>query len=106
MYPQLNTTFKIKIKNKCLQLTSLEIYLYAFDLSIIDQIFIKEVDQLDPNKLNSIRINRPTMLIGQSELNNFRPPNARFKLGIVFFDHTGMVTIALHPKVFHCNYSF
>ncbi|KAH9517852.1 hypothetical protein DERF_008475 [Dermatophagoides farinae] len=101
VFPQINGTFKIKIKNKCLQLPELEIYLYVFDLSIVDQIFIKEIDQLDVTKVNSIKINRPTMLFGHTELTNFHPPNARFKFGIVFFDHTGVVNIALHPKVFY-----
>ncbi|OTF81922.1 hypothetical protein BLA29_008306 [Euroglyphus maynei] len=94
VFPQMNGTFKIKIKNKCLQLPELEIYLY---------IFIKEIDQLDPTKVNSIKINRPTMLFGQTELTNFHPPNARFKFGIVFFDHTGVVNYALHPKFIQIN---
>ncbi|XP_027203269.2 receptor-type tyrosine-protein phosphatase epsilon-like [Dermatophagoides pteronyssinus] len=107
VFPQLNNTFKIKIKNKCLQLPELEIYLYIFDLSIVDQIFAKEIDQLDSTKVNSIKINRPTMIFGRQELTNFQQPLARFKFGIVFFDHTGVVHKALHPKVFyfHTNQS-
>ena len=103
VFPQLNNTFKIKIKNKCLQLPELEIYLYIFDLSIVDQIFAKEIDQLDSTKVNSIKINRPTMIFGRQELTNFQQPLARFKFGIVFFDHTGVVHKALHPKVFYCK---
>lgn len=105
IYPQLNQTFKIKVKNKCLQLTSFEIYLFVFDLSIIDQIQMKEVDQLDPTKLNSIRINRPVMNIGPTDLSNFKI-NSKFKFALVFYDHAGVADLALHPKAFHCKFHY
>lgn len=105
VHPHLNRTFQIKVKNKCLQLTSLQIYLYAFDQSIVSQIFVKELDKLDPNKWNSIPINRPVMTIGVTELNNFKI-SSKFRFAIVFFNHAGVADIALHPRVFHCNIAY
>lgn len=103
IYPQLNNTFKVKIKNKCLQVPLIDPYLFAFDVSIVNQIYSKEVDQLDQSKLNFMKINRSLIMFGQSELYHFNL-NSKFKFAIFFIGETGVVDIALHPRVFNCNW--
>ena len=99
----MNSTFRLTIKEQCLQLPSLELYLVAFDVSIGEQVGIKEIDQLDQSKLNMIRINRQMRKFGRNELSNFKQ-DSKFKLAVVFFDHTGVVDLVVQQKEFSCNH--
>lgn len=103
IYPQPNNTFRIKIKNKCLQLTSIDLYLYVFDLSIINQIHDKELDQLDPHKYDSLKVNRSYVTYSLAHSSNFNL-NSRFKFAIAFTAEAGAIDLALHPKVFNCKF--
>lgn len=97
-------SFKLTITAaECLRLPStIELYLAAFDTSIVSEVHQKEIDQLDQRKLNMVRIIRKTRRIARDELYNFNS-NSKFKFAIVFIDQTGVVDIAMQDEERTCT---
>lgn len=98
----INNTFLLVISEKCLKLSPIiELYLYAFDESIVNEVLKKEIDKLDHRKFNYFRINRLRRWFGPDEMHNFNI-QSKFKFAIAFFDHAGLVDIALQDQLRTC----
>lgn len=99
----INNTFLLVITtDKCLKLSpTIELYLFAFDESIVNEVGVKEIDKLDNRKYNSFRINRQRRWFGPDEMHNFNI-QSKFKFAIIFVYPTGVVDIALQNQLRTC----